>query len=319
VRRATSTLATALGLGLGLAFAVASGAAQAQPRRPRPTPAPRPTPTPAPTPTPGPIVDVRDRADPPFLGIEYGPGFAGIRVRDVSEGSGAAVSGLRAGDEILAIDGVATTPDVQVALLIQRRHPGERLALLVLRDEQRLTLTAELSTRGDVLHRRLVGHPAPPTGLVGFDDDQGYDLGAARGQVTIVGWFTPRCDGCAGLFSQVAGWAQRQPARGPGALVLAATTAEPVGGGLGVAASPSAGRRISPIASPLAVPLALAERSTFTQYAILDDERATFVVIDGRGVIRFVCEVRPGEGAEAAIDEVLGVAEQAVRRPASRP
>jgi hypothetical protein len=70
--------------------------------------------------------------------------------------------------------------------------------------------------------------------------------------------------------------------------------------------------------APAAVPIAVGDRDTFAQYAILDSERATFVVIDGAGVVRFVCEVRPGPGAEAAVEEVLVVASQALRGPASR-
>jgi hypothetical protein len=187
---------------------------------------------------------------------------------------------------------------------------------MILRDQRRLTLTAELATRGEVLHRRLVGHAAPATGLVGFDDDRGYDLGAPSGRVAIVGWFTPRCEGCAGLFSQVVGGV-RAPAHAAGAAGAAGPTAPLVlAATLGDELAATVGRARSPIGAPLPVPLALAPREIFTQYAILDNERATFVVIDGNAVVRFVCEVRPGPGAEAAIDEVLAVAAQAERRPA---
>jgi hypothetical protein len=60
------------------------------------------------------------------------------------------------------------------------------------------------------------------------------------------------------------------------------------------------------------VPLALATESTFSELAIDDPERVHFMVIDCRGVVRFVAPIAPGsDDLDAAIDEVLAAAEQA--------
>ncbi len=76
------------------------------------------------------------------LKIDLGP----PRVNEVLPGRPAAVAGMRAGDEIVAIDGQIVRSPSEVAA-ITNAHPGERLAFTVRRDgtQQDIALTPEAS------------------------------------------------------------------------------------------------------------------------------------------------------------------------------
>jgi serine protease Do len=89
----------------------------------------------------GPTRVVRRRA---WLGVSLGADQAGTGVSDVLEGSAAAQCGLAPGDRIKRIDSEDMQSMEQIIELIGSRRPGDTIALLVLRGNEELSLSATL-------------------------------------------------------------------------------------------------------------------------------------------------------------------------------
>lgn len=243
-------------------------------------------------------------SDPAFLGIGMQDAPAGCRVTTITPGSPARDAGLHDGDLVVAIEGVRLGGQRPCDALIGRiadHRPGDKIAIDLLRGGERATARATLTSRGEMLSRRLVGEALGRTDLPDADDDNvEYDL-SRRGQTRIIGWFTlASCTGCARTFDAVADRiAKRFKDRDttPGVLAVTAPLED------------LASYRTSFTAG---VPLAVADNDMFDMLAMKDPQRITFMVVDCRGVVRFAAPVAPeSEDVDAAIDEVLAAAEQA--------
>jgi membrane-associated protease RseP (regulator of RpoE activity) len=255
-------------------------------------------------------------SNPAFLGIKMVDGNPGCIVEGVTSGSAADDAGLREWDRILALDGIKTTNCTQLRTQIISNAPGHVVRLDVRRKTELISVSAPLSTRAEVLHRRLVGHVMDPTDVVDADDTkQSYDLAQPRGKVTVIGWFMiERCSGCSAVFDRVADNLHARLDDGGNAPFVLAVTPEPTPSNVVVPqAVPQAAPQIrKSYGFTTSVPLALANPETFAELAIDDPERVHFMVIDCRGVVRFVEPIAPGsDDMDAAVDEVIAAAEQA--------
>ncbi len=256
-------------------------------------------------------------SNPAFLGIQMqSRGNVGCEVSAVTRGSSAEDAGLREFDLIVAIDGVPTPRCDLLQTEIISKSPGQVVRLDVRRSE-RVVITATLSTRAEVLHRRLVGQPMESIEASDADDDKHeLDLAVTRGKTTVLGWFLlDGCSGCSAVFDRVAdGIAQRlKTAENPPAL-LAVTSlpASPSYVMPGVPAAATAGPPRKRYGFTSTVPLALTSKQAFEELAIDDPLRIHFVVVDCRGIVRFVAPIAPGsDDIDAAVDEVLAAVEQA--------
>lgn len=272
-------------------------------------------------------------SNPAFLGIVMqSRGNVGCEVSSVTRGSSAEDAGLRELDLIVAIDGVATPRCDVLQAEIVAKSPGQIVRLDVKRSE-RVVITATLSTRAEVLHRRLVGQALESLDVVDADDEtRHFDLADTRGRTTILGWFVlESCSGCGAVFDRIAdGIAERLKDREGSPAVLAVTSRpKPPHVQLlsGSRAAPAVAAAV-PSSSSLRkyygftsmIPIALTPKETFEELAIDDPVRIHFFVVDSRGIVRFVAPVAPGsDDIEAAIDEVLAAAEQAAHlRPQRR-
>ncbi len=84
----------------------------------------------------------------PFLGVMAGRADGeGVRVDDVVADSGAERAGLQRGDVIVRFDGEPLKAPWDLTTRVLRSKPGDRVDLEVLRDGERLTLTAEIGER----------------------------------------------------------------------------------------------------------------------------------------------------------------------------
>ena len=97
------------------------------------------------------VVVIRGDGGGTYLGIMMGrdDDAEGVKVMSVMDGSPAEDAGLETGDLIVAIEGddVADTGDV--AAVVGDSEPGDKVRITVLRDGERLNLTATLAERPD--------------------------------------------------------------------------------------------------------------------------------------------------------------------------
>lgn len=263
-------------------------------------------------------------SNPAFLGIKMRDHGTGCRVDGVTPGSAAHDAGLRPWDLILAIDDVRVTTCAALRAQIVSSLPGHVVKIDLRRDAERMVVHAPLSTRAEVLHRRLVGHPMEPAEVVDADDDErSYNLAATRGKTVVIGWFMiEHCSGCSAVFDRVADGLAKRLAGSDNPPFVIAVTSRPNPTNT-VMLAPSAKHLLPPVRKAYAfsagVPLALASDTTFEELAIDDPDRVHFTVIDCRGIVRFVAPIAPGsEDIDAAIDEVLAAAEQAEHLRARR-
>ena len=81
------------------------------------------------------------------LGVTLATQTAGVTVRQVSVGSGAAEAGLQVGDLITAVDDTPVRDGDTLVNLIQRVQPGEDVSVTFLRDGEERSVTATLGYR----------------------------------------------------------------------------------------------------------------------------------------------------------------------------
>jgi hypothetical protein len=248
-------------------------------------------------------------SNPAFLGIGMDPlPPLGCSISNITPDSPAEDAGLRFGDVIVAIEGArifngpGSQPCNVLRDAIMAHRPGEVVKLDVRRGSSNVVINASLSTRADILHRRLVGKRLMPTELVDLDNtERSVDLADQRGQTSVVGWFSLEgCVGCGAVFDRVADGIRERLADARPAMF--AVTAPSTRGNL-----QSMRKTFTST-----VPIAIAEQTEFDDLALKDTDRVNFMVIDCRGVVRFVAPIAPGaEDIEAAVDEVLAATEQA--------
>lgn len=250
-------------------------------------------------------------SNPAFVGIRMGDMGVGCQVADLVAGGPAKEAGVRPLDLIVAIDGVplasqpATIGPCNVLIAQITGHgPGDTIALDIRRGFDPVQIKVTLSTRAEVLHRRLVGHALATTSLTDADDARrSYDL--ASGHVTVLGWFrADACSGCSLVFDKVRDQL-RERLHGEDLPDVLAVTPD----------LKEQGKAIAKKSFTASVPLALAPDGALFDDELLEADRVLFVIIDGRGVVRFVAPIAPeSDDADAALDEVLAAAEQLSRR-----
>lgn len=263
-----------------------------------------------------PIVSLASAApasDPAFLGIGMQNMGPSCRLTSITLASPAQDAGLLMGDTVNAIDGRPLAGPNPCDLLTSRiveHKPGEQITLDVRRGAQLVTIKATLSTRSDVLHRRFVGEEMVRTDLIDLDnDDLSYDLGT-RGKTRVVGWFTlANCTGCARIFDRVSDGLRKRLRDSGNMPDMLAVTAPSMQGDL----------KVYRKSFSSSVPLAVADDDLFESLALRDSLRISFMVIDCRGVVRFVAPIAPdADDIDAAVDDILAAAEQAEHQRVSR-
>lgn len=250
-------------------------------------------------------------SNPSFLGISMDSIGAVCVIRNVTNCSPAQDAGLRFGDGIVAIDGRPLFDGVQApcdALVdrITAHAPGDVTSFDVRRGERIATIRAVLSTRADVQHRCLVDQPIPSIEVVDLDDQRSYMLDEVRGTTTVIGWFPiKKCSGCSNVFDRVSEDLAKK--LGPeNARVLGMTLYE----------LDRDDKKVLPTRAKTGfsstVALAAASEKEYEDLSLREMNRVQFMVVDARGIVRFVAPIAPdSDDLEAAVDEVVAAAQQA--------
>ncbi|MEO8842113.1 MAG: PDZ domain-containing protein [Kofleriaceae bacterium] len=240
------------------------------------------------------------QSNPAFLGIQMINGPDGCVIEGVTAGSPAADARAEIGDTILAFDKIPLAqpqPCDQLVANITTHSPNDRIRVDIERNTVHRTLSVTLSTRADVLQKR-VGQRVGTTDLIDVDDNRHhYDL-SDSGRTTVVGWFTDRCSGCARVFDRIA----------DGLKDRAKTDV------FVLAVMPRSEREDIDLRKSFNSPVALAvaDNDTFTALSMDEQDRAFFMVIDCKGITRLVTPIAPdSDDLDGAVDEVLAGAEQA--------
>jgi len=252
-------------------------------------------------------------SNPAFIGIRMGDVGVGCQVADLVSGGPAKEAGVHPFDLIIAIDGVplagppaSAGPCNALITQIVGHAPGDTIRLDIRRGFDPVAIKVTLSTRAEVLHRRLVGQALGAATLADADDPRRtYDLADPSGHVTVLGWFhADSCTGCALVFDRVRDQLRERLHGEDLPDVLAVTPAmKPQQGG-------------APLRKTFtsSVPLALAPPDTLLDGELLEADRVLFVIVDCRGIVRFVAPIAPeSDDVDAALDEVLAAAEQLAR------
>jgi peroxiredoxin len=183
-------------------------------------------------------------AEPGWLGVDLlasPTGQAGVLVRDVVHGSPAARAEVRSGDVFLRVRGQSVSNPGDVVQLVSERGAGRPLNLVLRRGLQERLVTvllASVPTSDEILHMSYVGTPAPPLeALTAARGRQPLTLGAVRGRVTVVEFWSPSCAVCRKLIPVMNDWYERYRTRGVRFLAITtepAARAARAAAGLGV-------------------------------------------------------------------------------------
>jgi hypothetical protein len=254
--------------------------------------------------------DASGRADPAFLGANMAdqpyplagrpvaPRLACV-VQPVAD-SPAAAAGVASGDIVLAIDGVAITHGCnQLAAAIVSHQPGDDITLAIDRANHQLTLHATLLTRAEALARRFVGRALGSVPVTDVEQARDFDLADLRGETRVLVWLTAGgCAGCEALVGHLeAALAKRAGGLAPHMLGVTF-------GDIGELAK-------SRVAAHLGIPVAVADPTFFEKAAFRERDRAYIMVVDCKGVVRFVSPIVPeGDDVDAAIDDIVAAVDQ---------
>jgi peroxiredoxin len=253
------------------------------------------------------------------------PAFAGVGLQDMPmmgclvynliNGAPAKDAGVHMNDLVLSVDGVPLVGATQVPpctvfqQLVTSHVPGDTIKLDLRRGMDSVQIKVTLSSRAEVLHRRYAGKSLGTASLPDADDPRRtYEFSELTGHVTVIGFFhADACTGCATVFDRLRDELRdRLHDEAPDVL---AVTIQPRSQ-LQQPQQPTSPRKL--FASSVA--LAVAPSDGAVDIELLEADRVVFMIVDARGIVRFVSPIAPGaDDCDAALDEVLAAAEQLAR------
>jgi peroxiredoxin len=216
----------------------------------------------------------------PWLGISINDGDAvwgGVAVIDVFEDTPASLCGLRAGDEILAVDKIEVHGTSELQSTVGALAVGKKIMVSYVRggDVRRCKtkLAAQITDLTELLQRRLVDRAVPPFSLVRRSDTAIIDDTTTRGHVVVLALFATSCDECATTINDLA--TRLAAEEGTADVELHAVSGD------GDQAVDAYVQRMGVTAD-----LALDQGKLVTRY-LADRGDVTILVVDHEGVVRF--------------------------------
>jgi thiol-disulfide isomerase/thioredoxin len=135
----------------------------------------------------------------PWLGVAIDQGKTGVLVKDVLPGTPAQEAGLKAGDEIVAIDQTGVGSPTTLIKTIQAQGVGNAVTVHFLRAGKKEKKTVKLVARPDeleLLKNRLEGKPAPAFDLAVLYGNAPGSTEKLKGKVTVVEFWATWCPAC---------------------------------------------------------------------------------------------------------------------------
>ena len=145
----------------------------------------------------------------PWIGIALEKGAAGgVRVKQVIDDTPGARAGLRAGDEVTAIDKDAVGTPQQLIETVAKKGIGAKVSVALLRDGKAMTFSLTLEAKPEamaIVKKKLLNKPAPPFALDGFGPFAARTKELA-GHVVVVEFWATWCGFCQQTRPAVATW-----------------------------------------------------------------------------------------------------------------
>jgi peroxiredoxin len=146
----------------------------------------------------------------PWLGISINQSdsiWGGVAVLDVFDDTPASLCGLRAGDEILAVDDVEVHDTSELQSTVGAKAVGKKVKVQYVRGRDvracRTRLAAQVSDPTELLQRKLEGR-ALSFSLRAHVGGATIDDASLRGSVVVLGLFSTSCDECATTLTDLA-------------------------------------------------------------------------------------------------------------------
>lgn len=241
----------------------------------------------------------------PWMGVLLGKAEAvkGARVDKILDGTPAAKAGLKVGDNITTIDGVAIGGASDLIAAVQDRGVGQKVALGLTRAGRPTQVTLALEARPDeleLMRSRLVAKPVPKFELAAAPAGGGAAItsDALRGRVVVIELWATWCGPCRAAMPKIDEWEKRFGKRG---LTVIAVSEEP-------AATVAKFHAAQKIGHPL-------YRHEGLAALLVSTVVPTWVVVDRTGTVRYV-DIGAGgklDGVERAFLPLLATKATAAR------
>lgn len=241
----------------------------------------------------------RAAARPAWLGVALVQAMGGVRINEVIRDSPADVSGIRAGDIVVAVAGKSTPTPQSLTAVVLEHAVGEEVSVRLRRAGKIMQLEAHLTERldpGELLRRRLVDRQAPEFFLRVVHGKATGELEDERGKVVVLAFLSGWCKVCKESIEPLA----NLQADAPGELVV-----------LGITSDLEAQTTRFLAANSLPFSLLLDPQTSVHQAYRYDGNVPTIVVIGRDGLVRYA-----DTGDDLDMDAIALHAKRAVRESA---
>lgn len=214
----------------------------------------------------------------PWIGLGIEAGESGVRVTQVYPNTPGEQAGLKAGDEVVSLDGAGLKLPAELIARIQEKGVGSQVTLGLLRAGKALSVRLRLAPRPDelkLLEGHLLGKPAPVWPL---------GQGDLKGQVVVVEFWATWCGACRAALPRLRAWHEEFGKKGLRLVAVAAEAQDVVG-----AFAKKEALSYPVVADP--------DGKLSSAYRI--SAVPAWVVVDREGVVRYV-GVGAGETLDAA-------------------
>jgi len=156
-----------------------------------------------------------------WIGITLEP--EGCRIQGVVSGAPGERAGLKAGDEILSVDGDKVASAAELIERVGKKGIGEKVSLRLRRGGKEDAVSLVLEPRPDelqILRRNLLDKPVPELSVAHASGSTGN----LKGKVVIVEFWATWCAACAAASPRLRAWHEKY---GPRGLRIISVSTEP--------------------------------------------------------------------------------------------